>query len=309
MGKDIDLSIERSEELYNIAKALASEVRIEIIKLLNYNSYNVNEIAEKLDIPTSSAALNVKVLEDAGLIHTELQPGVRGSMKVCSRKNDNITIKLNMDDLHSQDNSFYINMPIGNFIDCEVHPTCGMVSEVGYIDREDSPRTFYNPLRTTAQLIWFHKGYIEYRFPNSILLAGKEKSIEISLELCSEAPNYRNNWPSDITMWINGHEVGTWTSPGDFGGRRGKLNPIFWSDGCTQYGLLKAWKVGKDGAYIDETRVGDIDIEKLELSKNEYITVRIGVKEDAKNIGGINIFGEKFGDYEQNIVMRIDYSM
>ncbi|WP_139903114.1 ArsR/SmtB family transcription factor [Clostridium thermarum] len=309
MSKDIDLNIDRAEELYNIAKALASEVRIEIIKLLNFNSYNVNEIAEKLNIPTSSAALNVKVLEDAGLIHTELQPGVRGSMKVCSRKNDNITIKLTSDIVHSRDNSFYINMPIGNFVDCAVQPTCGMVSEMGYIDREDSPRAFYNPLRTNAQLIWFYKGYLEYRFPNNILQIGKEKSIEISMEICSEAPNYRNNWPSDITLWINGKEIGTWTSPGDFGGRRGRLNPVFWSDGCTQYGLLKAWKVSKDGAYIDEKKVSDINIEDLELGKNDYISVRIGIKDDAQNVGGINIFGEKFGDYEQNIVMRIDYSI
>jgi predicted transcriptional regulator len=309
MSKIVDLNLERSDELYNIAKALASEVRLEIIKLLNYNSHNVNEIAEKLNIPTSTAALNVKILEDAGIINTELQPGVRGSMKVCSRKMDTINIQLDTMNLHSQDNSFYINMPLGNFVDCEVSPTCGMVNENGFIDSEDDPRRFYNPMRTTAQLIWFYKGYIEYRFPNNVLQLGKEKLFEVSMELCSEAPNYRNNWPSDITMWVNGIEVGTWTSPGDFGGRRGRLNPIWWSDGCTQYGMLKTWRVNKEGAFIDETRISSVKIEDLKLKDDKFITVRIGIKEDAKHVGGVNIFGEKFGDYEQNIVMRIDYSM
>jgi predicted transcriptional regulator len=309
MGKNVELDLERTEELYNVAKALASEVRLEILKLLNFNSFNVNEIAEKLNIPTSTAALHVKVLEDAGLIHTELQPGVRGSMKVCSRKSDNINIQLDTLKLHSEDNSFYMNMPIGNFVDCLVYPTCGLVNENGFIDSEDKPRLFYNPRRVTAQLLWFHKGYVEYRFPNNILQVGKEKLIEVSLELCSEAPNYRNNWPSDITMWINGVDVGSWTSPGDFGGRRGRLNPTWWSEACTQYGLLKTWRVTKDGTFIDENKISDTKIAALNLSKGDYITVRIGIKEDAKNLGGVNIFGEKFGDYEQNIVMRIDYSM
>lgn len=309
MGKTINLSLEQVDRLYIVSKALASDVRLEIIKLLNFNSLNVNEIAEKLNIPTSTAALNVKVLEEAGLIHTELQPGVRGSMKVCSRKSDHINIELNTFDLHSHDNSFYINMPIGNYVDCNVFPTCGLVSEHGAIDVEDNPRSFYNPRRIDAQLIWFHKGCLEYRFPNSILQNGKEKLLEVSLELCSEAPNYRNNWPSDITMWINNKEVGTWTSPGDFGGRRGRLNPPWYSDGSTQYGLLKTWRIGSEGSFIDEKRVSDVKLADLKVSEGNYISVKIGIKDDAKHVGGINIFGEKFGDFEQNIVMRIDYTM
>lgn len=309
MSKIVNLDLEQMDKLYNVAKALASDVRLEIIKLLNFNSLNVNEIAIKLNIPTSTAALNVKVLEEAGLINTELQPGVRGSMKVCSRKSDHINIELDTFDLHAHDNSFYINMPIGNYVDCNVFPTCGLVNEHGTIDAEDNPRSFYNPRRIDAQLIWLHKGYLEYRFPNSILQNGKEKLLEVSLELCSEAPNYRNNWPSDITMWINNKEIGTWTSPGDFGGRRGRLNPSWYSDGSTQYGLLKTWRIGSEGSFIDEKKVSDVKLLDLKVSEGNYISVKIGIKDDAKHVGGINIFGEKFGDFEQNVVMRIDYSL
>lgn len=305
MSKEIELSIERSDELYSVAKALASEVRIEILKLLNFYSLNVNEIAEHLNIPPSTAALNIRILEEVGLIHTELQPGARGSMKVCSRQRDAITILLKpIADSHYK--SFYINMPIGNFVDCRINPTCGLISDRGYIDVEDDPRGFYNPNRVNAQLIWFQKGYLEYRFPNSILQEVKPKLLEISLELCSEAPNYNNNWPSDITMWINGFDCGTWTSPGDFGGRKGKLNPPWWSARSTQFGMLKTWKVNKEGTFIDKNKCADVNIEELQLEKNDFVTVRIGIKEDALNIGGINIFGEKFGDYPQHIVMRID---
>lgn len=307
MTKQISLNIDNEKELYEIARALASEVRIEILKLLNYSSLNVNEIAEKLNIPTSTAAVNVKVLEDAGLILTELQPGVRGSMKLCSRRMDAINIELFSQYGNSNINTFYINMPIGCYADCNIVPTCGIMNEKGNIHTQDDPRGFYYPERNSAQMMWFYKGYVEYRFPNSILNHGKATLLEISLELCSEAPNYRNNWPSDITMWINGVEIGTWTSPGDFGGRRGRLTPKWWPDSSTQYGLLKTWRVIEGGSYIDEVKISDVDLKKIELEKNDYISVRIGIKEDAKNIGGINIFGEKFGDHPQDIVMRIDY--
>jgi len=307
LPKEMVYGINDERYLFAVAKALASESRIEILKLLNTGSFNINEIAEKLNTPVSTTALNIKVLEEAGLIRTELQPGVRGSMKLCSRKIDVIHMNLSSPENTSLDNHFYINMPIGNYVDCHVEPTCGIVSDKSFIDTDDNPRGFYNTQRTEAQLIWFAKGYVEYRFPNGILLHANPLSVEVSLELCSEAPNYRNNWPSDITMWINGIAVGTWTSPGDLGGRRGRLNPPWWSDASTQYGLLKTWKVNSSGSYIDEMYVSPVTITQLKLKEKDYITVRIGIAEDAKNVGGVTIFGEKFGDYQQNIVMRIDY--
>jgi Predicted transcriptional regulator len=198
-------------------------------------------------------------------------------------------------------------MPIGNFFDCEVHPTCGMVSEKGYIIQEDHPREFFTPMRHEAQLIWFRQGFIEYRFSNNLIDGVKAKKIEFSMEICSEAPNYRNNWPSDITILVNNKEIGMWTSPGDFGGRRGIHNPLWWSDGSTQYGMLKTFKITNEGSYIDEIKTSDIRIEELDIEQCDYISVKIEVKKDANNVGGVNIFGEKFGDFQQNIILRVDY--
>jgi predicted transcriptional regulator len=307
LPKEIILGIHDRQKLFVSAKAMASESRLEIINLLNRGSYNINEIAERLDMPVSTAAMHVKVLEDADLIRTELQPGIRGSMKLCSRKIDVVHINLANPE-NNLSNLFEINMPIGNYVDCKIQPTCGLASEKSFIDTDDSPRAFYNPLRTEAQILWLGNGYVEYRFPNSILLHANPLSMELSMEICSEAPNYRNNWPSDITLWINGTAVGTWRSPGDLGGRRGRLNPTWWPDASTQHGLLKTWKVNADGSFIDEARVSDVTIDQLDLKDNDYITVRIGIAEDAENVGGITIFGEKYGDYEQNILMRLDYT-
>ena len=42
--------------------------------------------------------------------------------------------------------------------------------------------------------------------------------------------------------------------------------------------------------------------------EHPYISVRIGIRDDAQCVGGINIFGERFGDYPQNLVLKLIYA-
>ncbi len=37
------------------------------------------------------------------------------------------------------------------------------------------------------------------------------------------------------------------------------------------------------------------------------IRVRFGIKDNAKHVGGFNLFGKEFGDYKQDIVMGLSY--
>ncbi len=305
MEKTYTLTLDDGEQLTLVAKALSSEVRIRMIKLLCAYRLNINELAEKLDIPASSAAMNVRVLEEAGLIGTEVQAGVRGSAKVCYKSASGIDISLSSED--SSDNSEVISMPIGNYVDYKVIPTCGVVSDKGVIGEEDEPRAFYSPERTQAQLIWLGGGYVEYRFPNHMIEDKKVKRIEISAELCSEDHEYNLDWPSDITLWVNGINAGTWECPSDFGGRRGRLNPEWWPDKNTQYGELKTWKLTNKGTYLDSQKVSNKNLKDYNLTEGGFISVRIGNDDNAVNKGGINIFGKNFGDFPQDIAMKIIY--
>jgi predicted transcriptional regulator len=131
--------------------------------------------------------------------------------------------------------------------------------------------------------------------------------LELSAELCSEAPHHNNDYPSDITVWVNDVEIGTWTSPGDFGGKRGRLNPPWWNDSHSQYGMLKIWSVDREGSYVDGTPASDNGLRRLMLAPQQPITVRIGIKPEAEHPGGFNLFGRGFGNYEQDVVLRLHY--
>ncbi len=43
----------------------------------------------------------------------------------------------------------------------------------------------------------------------------------------------------------------------------------------------------------------------FELSQHHSIRMRIGIDERADHPGGVNIFGKGFGNYDQDIVMRL----
>lgn len=299
---------DHQERIIKIGKALSSSTRLKILDMLKNTPRSLQEIASILNIPLSSAALHIKTLEEAHLIVTESQPGIRGSMRVCICSMQSFHLETFDAEIDSASKTISVDMPIGSYCNCDISPTCGLADENGAIEAYDTIQSFYTPARTHAQLIWFSKGYLEYRFPNicnPLLPLGE---ISFSMEICSEAPGFLENWPSDITVSINGIEVGTFHSPGDFGSRRGKLTPPVWPNGNTQYGLLKTFSVRENGSFLDGKPENPlIGLKDLKLGDQPFISLKIEIKDDAKNIGGINIFGEKYGDHPQGIVMNLTY--
>ncbi len=302
----MQISTRYPEQLYTVSHALSSIDRIRILKLLEENAYNVIELASILHIPASTAGIHVRILEKAGLIRTQIQPGTHGSSKLCSCSVERITILLQ--NLPVQEgNHRTVDMPVGAYTDCQISPTCGLAGENGFLGVSDDLTSFYIPERLQAQILWSGDGYVEYRFPNLFSADMVPKKLILSAEICSEAPNYREDWRSDITVWINGVDCGTWTCPGDFGERRGLLTPNFVLYGSSQYGLLTTWTVDGKGSCINGEPAMNTRIQDLFLEGASHISVRIGNKPDTKYRGGFNIFGAKAGDYPQDIRLTFEY--
>ena len=307
-SKHISLSLSQLERLCPVAKALSSPVRVKMIALLSIRPMNVNELAEALELPVSTAALGVRQLEEAGLIHTEIQPGIRGAMKLCSRRVESVSMRLTPETENGV-SALTLQLPIGGYSEAkDIRPDCGLVSEHAWIGEANSSRMFYHPDRLRAQLIWLKSGSLEYRFSLGEIDPAQVEWLEFSMEISSNAPMYRENFKSDIDVCINNRTLGSWVSPGDYGSRRGRLNPSWWSDTSSQFGLLKTWRIDGSGSTLDGARISDVCLSDLDLSGQDYISLRIGVREDAQHPGGLNLFGEKFGDHAQGIVMRVGYA-
>lgn len=304
MLNKINLSISNSNEILYIAKALDNPQRLDILKLLEKRSLNITEIARIIHIPVSTCAQHIDILSRAGLIITDTKYSTQGQSKLCSRNCDQISILIHEISEPQNTAHFSTSISIGDYIDYDVVLPCGLASSAGMIGIENNTDSFFSPLRHKAELIWFSSGYLEYRISNKNIPKAF-KLIEISFEACSEAPYYRMDWKSDITLWLNGTEIGTWTSPSDFGGRRGQQNPAWWPNSLTQFGTLLVWQIKDNTLTINGEPHFEKDLSKLDLTSSPYISLRIGVKKDAANKGGLNLFGSSFGDYPQNILFRV----
>ena len=226
-----------------------------------------------------------------------------GTHKLCYLKQNQIEIKLPSPSQTSRTREQTI--AVGHYTAFDIHPTCGLGTLEKEIGVWDDPRYFLDPERVHAAILWFGKGYVEYKTPNFVLPDQTTDAIEISMELASEAPGLRDHWPSDIRFTFNGVSLGTWTSPADFGrAARGKYTPEWWHRNVNQYGLLKTIRIDASGTYMDGERMSDVTLADIKLSE-PFWTLRFTVDEESPNVGGLTIYGAGFGNHDQDIVIRV----
>lgn len=301
------LHIKSLDDGLDLFKALGSEVRIEIIKILMENhGMNMNELAAKLNITNGALTSHIKKLEDCGLVMIANESAGHGNQKKCTVSLDKILIEVNpQEDIQ---NIYHADLKIGHYSDYNVYPTCGLASGTAIIGEVDDTRYFAHPDRYNADILWFTKGYVEYMVPNFIPFGQKIDQITISLEISSEAPGVNDVWPSDISFFINNKKIAVWTSPGDFGNMKGIFTPDWWYPNWNQYGLLKILVINNQGTFIDGLQVSDVSISDFDFDYRSTIKLKMEVEDTAQHIGGLTIFGKSFGNYNQDIAVRINYS-
>ncbi len=304
------LHVSHLEEGMEIFKALGSELRIRIIKLLlEKQTMNLNELAAALGVTNGALTSHIRKLEDSGIV--EIVPDPRsghGNQKVCRVAVDKIVVEMNSSEMEEEPNVYVADIPIGQYLDYKIYPTCGLATEGALVGEVDDPRYFAHPNRVDAQILWFGRGYVEYGVPVLLPPFTKIRQITLSMEISSEAPEVNNDWPSDIYFYLNGVNIGMWTSPGDFGIVRGIFTPAWWPPKWNQYGLLKTIMINQNGTYVDGLKISEVNIDQFELDYKSEIRFRLEAPQEAENGGGLTIFGNKFGNYNQAIQARINYS-
>lgn len=300
------MNIKVTTENLGFFQCFSSEKKLRIIELLNDGPKNIGELANLLGVSSTIVTRHIRALEEAGVVQFNLSPGKRGLQKICSLAVKEVLLSFNSRE-ESRNNQHTIELNIGDYAAYDVEPTCGLASEDNYIGLIDDARYFSNPKRRMSKLIWFQSGYIEYHIPSYEFDRNKNmKSINFSLELGSEYPGYKDEYPSDIYFHINDVLMGFWTSPGNFGSKKGLYTPEWFTCG-TQFGLLKNLTIKTDGTYIDGNKISEVNINDIGINNKDNLSFKISSPKTANHPGGVTIFGKGFGNYDQEIIITLTY--
>ena len=300
-------SLKEAEEIF---KALSTPMRLRIMELIYQNNHlSMNDLADALGLTNSAISLHVGKLENAGLVTIQTTSGKRGVMKIVHPVYGRLIVDLAPDAQPNARPCYQDDISIGHYTFADVHPTCGLSNSKNIIGELDDPRVFSYPERFSAGILWIGWGSILYNLPNRLNPGQTLTELQISFEISSECPENNEDYPSDIYFEINQIPLGKWISPGDYGARKGMLSPFWWSELLNQYGLLKTLIINQDGTFIDGThnRISQTTIRDLNIDYNSNINFKFSVPKDTANCGGMTLFGEDFGDYSQNIVVKAYY--
>lgn len=307
MQKSVKYDINKTsdhEKIINLGIALSNQTRINLLTLVNLSPMTITELSHKLYISTSAVMFHVDLLEKAGLVKVECMNKKQKTIKVIRNfmlyHNLDLSPKLTYTQIMTEE--FNVDMPIGAYSNLKCKDRFGVILD-GNINLIEK----FSPKRFSALIIWCDCGYIEYDFPCNFFKEKEVLELNFTMEICSEAPNYRLDWKSDISFYINNKKLATYTSPSDFGGRRGKLNPSWWPDRNTQYGQLIKICITKESTYLNGELVSNIGLDNLDLHLMDKFSFKIENEKDAKHVGGFNLFSEHFGDYNQGLKMTAIY--
>jgi predicted transcriptional regulator len=76
--------IKGESNIVNVAMALSSPTRIQILNYVRGREVDMQQVAEFIKQSKANASAQMKILEKAGLIKTLYKPGVRGVKKICT---------------------------------------------------------------------------------------------------------------------------------------------------------------------------------------------------------------------------------
>lgn len=286
-----------------VYKALSSEIRLNILRLLSNGPLTASVIAEKLKITQSAVSKNVQQLYKANLI--QIQTSTNKKEKLLELTVQNIHINL-PESVYPEYHQSSYSIPVGNYFNISnIMPSCGMASENNVIKRFDDPSVFLSPQRISAQLLWFSSGEVEYQFPLDIPQNTQLQMLDFSFEISSEFPGSNNNWPSDIQFFLNDTCVGTFSVEGNFSDVRGKYTPKWWDDYLSQYGVLVQLRISSRNSGVNGVPISSYKLSDLNITDESIIKIKFKISKTANNEPhGLTLFGQDFGNYYQDIIVK-----
>lgn len=164
------MDLDVSAKSLPVFAALDSNVRLTIIQLLSKRKMNVTELAFALNLSNAITTKHLDKLEAANIIKTEK----KGKQRVSSLTVDTINIGFPKK-VYTKLNHWHLELPIGQYTNFQVAPTCGLAGQHGFIGKVDNPQLFHesSALSSRNALVCTRI----YRIPNAQLFKSKQKTI------------------------------------------------------------------------------------------------------------------------------------
>ena len=287
-------------------EALSSATRLKIIELLQQSkSMNMDTLAKSLEITNGALTAHIKKLSECGLVKVRLQTVGHGTQKLCSLGETKLVIDLLDKTLLGKYEQLELN--VGQYSHCKINVTCGLCDINQPLFEFDAPNYFQYPERFNAELLWYSDGFVTYTFPNPLEEGQKLTEVQLSLELSGEGPFIARDYPTDIDFYNQNQWLGRYTIPGEFDEHRGRFTPDWWYYG--QYGEAVTISITETGTCINGVETSEYTISDVlrDAETEGFIRFKISCEDHTTTKGGITLFGKRFGDLPQGIVMKVFY--
>lgn len=283
------------DDILKICNALGSKTRLDIINQISKKpNINLNELAEKLKLTNGALTSHIKMLSDLDIVNVNVISAKRGAQKLCSLNNSLFLI--NLIENQNLNNSYKENIPIGLIDNFYTTNNCGLVSQHNIIGEINEVKYFSSTNRLNANLIWFSDGFLEYSIPNLINNNQNITQIQISFEL-STAINSKNN-TSKLQVKLNDILICNFDIDKSQDIGKGLYSPEWWH--CQSFGKLFVIKINSNGTFLNNIKISNVIISDINIKPNEKIKLNI-----ISDNNGISIFGSNFGNYNQDIEVKV----
>lgn len=326
MNNKDTLIISKLSEFEPIAQALSNTNRLKILTLLRDGEHKISDISKKLNMPMPTTTVNIQKLEESGIIECTLKSGKHGKQKICYLRYSELRVNfldqkeekaepLNLleQSVIKQKQSIAtpklfekkLQIPIGSYSFYNVNPPWGVATVEKIVNDDSIQRIFSSESKEDFQVIWFNDGSLTYNISTGLENC-KIESIKISFEACSEHVFFNKNWPTDISILINNQTIATYTTSEAHLTDNRFRNPDWWPEEKPQYGEYISFELDESGTYTGGQKHGSFRLSDIADISSDF-SLTISAENDLQNPRGIMIFGESFGEYQQDIEVLIKY--
>ena len=302
------LQINGLNEGLELFKTLGSEVRMNIVQLLaERGEMNLNEIAEALSLTNGALTSHIRKLNECGIIQITQEHSGRGNQKRCRLKETEILLNVRPASEAREYRIYETSLGVGDYQNYDMAAPCGLAAQNSMLGQQDDPRYFAIPQHNQAQMLWFSNGFIEYHLPNLLPKGQDISGISFSMEISSAFFGNPDNQQSKIGFSLNGKKLGSWYSVEEADSTMGIYTPLWWDQPVMRHGFLKMIVINQEGVYLDGLRISEQPISDWKLDENSELILRIEAETDENYKGGVALYGAGFGNYQQDIHIRIRY--